>query len=94
MSILIPRSSLEKTHIEFFSVTVLKEFKNSSDFKKKLTHISEESNKIKRKEINNSLLCEHRLLLLDQQKLALKKQLAKQDTEFNNLKTKLEKEVY
>lgn len=65
----------------------------SSEFNKKLTEITENSNKIKRKEIDSTLLSEQKHLLIHQQKIALKKQLAKLDAEFNTLKAKFEKEV-
>jgi hypothetical protein len=89
----IERNQLANLLIKQKKFAIFKEFKNSSNFKKQLTSITDESNKIKRKEINNGLACEQKLLLLEQQKTALKKQLTKQDTEFNNLKTNLEKEV-
>lgn len=66
---------------------------NLSNFGKQLGKITESSNDIKRKEINHALLSEQKILLLTQQKSALKKQLAKLDAEFNNLKVKLDKEV-
>lgn len=89
----IERNQLANLLIKQKKFAIFKEFKNSSNFKKQLTYMTDESNKIKCKEVNNILACEQRLLLLEQQKSALKKQLGKQDSEFNNLKTKLEKEV-
>lgn len=67
---------------------------NLSEFNKKLSEITEISNIIKRKEIDNSLLADQKQSLIYQQKSALKKQLAKLDAEYSNLKAKLEKEVF
>lgn len=64
-----------------------------SHFSKKLTEVTENSNKIKRQEIDNTLLFEQKQLLINQQKSALKKRLVKLDVDFNHLKAQLEKEL-
>lgn len=55
--------------------------------------VTEESDKIKRRSVNTTLHAEEKQILTSQQKVALKKQLALLDVEFNNLKVKLDKEV-
>ena len=64
-----------------------------SNFSKKLTEITENSNKIKRQEIDNRLISEQKELLLNQQKHALKKRLVKLDVDLRKLKDELEKEL-
>ncbi len=87
------RHLLSSLLIKQKNFAIFKQFKSSFDFNKKLHQVTEESNKIKRSEVNNGIFCEQRLVLLEQQKAALKKQLAKQDSEFGSLISKLEIEV-
>jgi hypothetical protein len=88
------RNELEQLIIKLKSYDQLKVNHMLNHFSKKLTEVTENSNKIKRQEIDNTLLSEQRQLLLNQQKSALKKRLIKLDVDFNSLKTVLEKEVY
>ncbi len=71
----------------------LRVFQMTKDFKKKLNTVNEESDKIKWRSVNTTLHFEEKQILISQQKVALKKQLALLDVEFNNLKVKLNKEV-
>ena len=87
------RKKLNLLLIKQKNFSKIKLFKISSDFNKKITEITENSNKIKKKEVNNTLVYEQRQLLIHQQKVSLKKQLAKLDAEYNKLKLSLEKEV-
>lgn len=87
------RKKLNLLLIKQKNFSKIKLFKISSDFNKKITEITEDSNKIKKKEVNNTLVYEQRQLLIHQQKVSLKKQLAKLDAEYNKLKLSLEKEV-
>ncbi|CAF1113559.1 unnamed protein product, partial [Brachionus calyciflorus] len=66
---------------------------NLNTFNKKLSEVTEISNVIKRREIDNSLLAVQKQTLISQQKQALKRQLNKLDIDFNSLKLKLEKEL-
>jgi len=71
----------------------LRVFQLNKDFKKKLNSVNEESDKIKWRSVNNTLYAEEKQILINQQKVALKKQLALLDVEFNKLKVKLDREV-
>jgi hypothetical protein len=87
------RHQLEQLIIKLNSYNKLKMNHMLNNFSKKLTEVTDNSNKIKRQEIDNTLLSEQRQVLLNQQKSALKKRLIKLDTDFNSLKMVLEKEV-
>ncbi|RMZ93268.1 coiled-coil domain-containing protein, partial [Brachionus plicatilis] len=71
----------------------LKENASMSTFNKKLGEITENSDQIKQQEIDNKLLSDQKQTILNQQKLALKRQLYKMDIEFASLRQKLEKEL-
>lgn len=87
------RDLLRQVIIKQKTFDKLKVFTRTREFNKKLSEITEESDKIKKKAVNNSLHAEERQILIAQQKVGLKKQLALLDIEFNNLKVKLNKEV-
>jgi hypothetical protein len=87
------KTQLEQLIIKMKAYDELKMNYMRNNFSKKLTEVTDNSNKIKRQEIDNTLLSEQRQLLLNQQKTALKKRLVKLDVDFNNLKSVLEKEV-
>lgn len=71
----------------------LKENASLNTFNKKLGEITENSDKIKQQEIDNKLQSDLKQTILNQQKLALKRQLYKMDIQYANLKQKLEKEL-
>lgn len=75
------------------SFNKLKENATQSKFNKKLGEITENSDKIKQQEIDHKLVADQKQTILNQQKLALKRQLFKMDIEFANLRQKLEKEL-
>ena len=71
----------------------LKQFKNANSFNKKISELTEQSNNVKKKAVDISLVLEQKQMLIMQQKQAIKKQLAKLDAEYTVLKLKLDKEV-
>ena len=87
------RHELNQLIIKLKAYDQIKMNKMLSNFSKRLTEVTDNSNIIKRKEIDNSLLSEQKQLLMNQQKSALKKRLVKLDVDFNNLKAQLEKEL-
>ncbi len=71
----------------------LRLFQSAENAHKKLTALTEEKDKLKRKAVYNSLQADQKKILINQQKIALKRQLVVLDTEYNKLKLKLDKEV-
>ena len=93
-------SDLQKENLELKIVFIKQKnfdkFKMQRDttvFNKKLFEVTTMSDKIKRNAVDTSLINEQKLILVNQQKQAFKRQLAKMDLEFNNLRLKFEKEV-
>ncbi len=74
--------------------TKLRSFQLAKENYKKMAEYTDETNKIKRKVIDSSFYAEEQKILLSQQKDALKKELILLDSEYNNLKLKLDKEVH
>lgn len=87
------RSQLNSLLIKQKNFSKIKLFTISNEFNKEITELTENSDKIKRRETDNMLMSEQRQLLIHQQKVSLKKQLSKLDVEYNNLRMKFEKEL-
>ncbi len=87
------RSQLNSLLIKQKNFSKIKLFTISNEFNKEITELTENSDKIKRRETDNMLMSEQRQLLIHQQKISLKKQLSKLDVEYNNLRMKFEKEL-
>jgi hypothetical protein len=87
------RSQLNSLLIKQKNFSKIKLFTISNEFNKEITELTENSDKIKRRETDHMLMSEQRQLLIHQQKVSLKKQLSKLDVEYNNLKMKFEKEL-
>jgi hypothetical protein len=87
------RFDLQNLLIKQRALTNLKLNRVSQKFTKKLLSQSENASKVKTKAVETCLLSEEKGILLDQEKMALQKQLKKLDIEYNNLKAKLDKEV-
>ena len=87
------RNQLNTLLIKQKNFSKIKLFTISNEFNKEITELTENSDKIKRRETDHMLMSEQRQLLIHQQKVSLKKQLSKLDVEYNNLKTKFEKEL-
>lgn len=64
-----------------------------SSYSRKLSQITDNSNSLKKREVENKLTNELKNIMILQQKMALKRQLATLDVEYNALKAKLDKEV-
>ena len=87
------RNQLNSLLIKQKNFSKIKLFTISNEFNKEITELTENSDKIKRRETDHMLMSEQRQLLIHQQKVSLKKQLSKLDVEYNNLKAKFEKEL-
>ena len=89
----LERDELYQVIIKQKNFSKLTAFQRTKKFNKKISGITEETDIIKRKSVNNALHAEEKQILIKQQNMALKKQLSTLDIEFNNLKNKLDKEV-
>jgi hypothetical protein len=87
------RNQLNIVLIKQKNFSKIKLYKVSQELNKEITELTENSDKIKRRETNHTLMSEQRHLLVHQQKTSLKRQLSKLDVEFNSLKQKFEKEL-
>lgn len=89
----LERDELYQVIIKQKTFSKLTAFQRIKKFNKKISGITEETDIIKRRSVNNALHAEEKQILIKQQNMALKKQLSILDIEFNNLKNKLDKEV-
>lgn len=64
-----------------------------SRMERRLGQVTDTSNLLKKREVSNRVANELKNILIVQQKMAIKKQLAKLDAEYNALKAELDKEV-
>jgi hypothetical protein len=86
-------NDLKNTLIRQEKSSKIKEFEDSVEFNKKLGKITAVTDTIQRKSTKISMLSQQNQIVLNQQKSALKRQLAKLNSEYNKLKAKMDKEV-
>lgn len=89
----LERDELYQVIIKQKTFSKLTAFQRTKKFNKKISGITEETDIIKRRSVNNALHAEEKQILVKQQNMALKKQLSILDIEFSNLKNKLDEEV-
>ena len=87
------RDELYQVIIKQKSFAKLSTYQRSKKYTKKINGITEETDLVKKKSVNNALHSEEKQILIKQQNIALRKQLATLDVEFSNLKNKLDKEL-